>query len=373
VEEVKLNPAQRNILPYLLAFAGAAIAVVGLITPWLSIGARGVSGSSSGQGKLTYLVIGSLVVLGLIAFVDQLKNHRRLIALVTMAVSFDVLVSYAIWANRAFSAVNDFNNEAEKLDDVGGLFGGALSNIADSIQPSVTTGFYMVCAGAIIGIVSSALIFKQPTQDSFEHAANPGKGSGESQVSISQKKEYFGVSQTPFFITLATAILGLAVIVAGSSSSDLSASLNSNPLNSLDSSSTTADEVSSDAFSCIQLVNTKNVIKLNQSRFSGDPSPTDTFVATQFRIANNCEKAVIGIKGTMVFRNVVGDEIFTGDFNDDQTIKAGESITTRLDYGWTFNEFEDEHGILAGIDQSKAKANLVLSKVAFEDGTSISD
>jgi hypothetical protein len=75
----------------------------------------------------------------------------------------------------------------------------------------------------------------------------------------------------------------------------------------------------------------------------------------------------------MIFQNVVGDEIFTGNYTDDNTIKVGESITSSLDFGWTFNEFEDEHGVLAGVDQSKTTAILKLSKVAFEDGTSLSE
>ena len=167
--------------------------------------------------------------------------------------------------------------------------------------------------------------------------------------------------------------MGLAVVVAGSGSSELTRAINSNPLNPIGSGSTETEDVSSDIFNCLEVNNTRNSIKLNQSRFSGDPEPTDIFVATQFRITNNCGKAILGIKGSMIFQNVVGDEIFTGNYTDDNTIKVGESITSSLDFGWTFNEFEDEHGVLAGVDQSKTTAILKLSKVAFEDGTSLSE
>ena len=288
-----------------------------------------------------------------------------------MAICFDVLVSYAIWANRAFSAVNDFNDAAGKLDDFGGLFGDALSNLTNSIEPSITTGFYMVCASAVIGIVSSVLIFRQPSQGESQDLSNPKEDAVDANAPVNDEKQYFGVSQVPFFITLAAAILGLAVVVAGNGSSELTGAINSNPLNPIGSNSTETEDVSSDVFDCLEVRNTRNLIKLNQSSFSGDPEPTDIFVATQFRITNNCGKAVSGIKGSMIFQNVVGDEIFTGNYTDDKTINVGESITSSLDFGWTFNQFEDEHGVLASVDQSKTKAILKLSKVAFEDGTSI--
>ena len=372
MDEVQLNPAQRNILPYLLALTGAVVGILGLLTPWLSIGARGISGSSSNPGKLTYLVISSLVVLGLGAFIDQLRNYKKVIALVTMAICFDVLASYAIWANQAFSAIGDFNDAAGELNDLGGLFGGALSSLADSIEPSITTGFYMVCASAVIGIVSSVLVFRQPKNQNSEDLFNPDIDAIQDEISMKHQKQYFGVPQTPFFITLASAVLGLAVVVAGSGSSELNKAINSNLLNPFGSNSTESEDVSSDVFNCLEVRNTKNSIKLNQSSFSGDPSPSDIFVATQFRITNNCGKAVIGIKGTMIFQNVVGDEVFTGNYTDDKTINIGESFTSSLDYGWTFNEFENEHGVLAGTDESKTKAILKLTKVAFDDGTSLS-
>ena len=373
MEEVQLNPAQRNVLPYLVAFAGAAIGILGLLTPWLSIGARGISGSSSDQGKLTYLVVGSLIVLGLSTFVEQLRRYTKIISLVTMAICFDVLVSYAIWANRAFSAVEDFNNASENLDDFGGLFGDALSNLANSIEPSVTTGFYMVCAAAVIGLVASILIFAKPSKANASDETKSDQSAVEGESIENGMRSHFGVSRIQFIVTVAGAILGLVFVIVGSGSNELSSSLNSNSLNPLSANNNETEEVSSDVFDCLQVTNTKNVIKLNQSRFSGDPSPTDIFVATQFRIINNCGKEVSGLKASMIFQNVVGDEVFTGEFTEDQTIKVGESITTTLNSGWTFNEFEEEHGVLAGMDASKTKAILMLSKVAFEDGTTISE
>lgn len=372
MEEVQLNPAQRNILPFLVAFAGAAIGILGLLTPWLSIGARGISGSSSDQGKLTYLVVGSLIVLGLTTFVEQLGRYTKIISLVTMAICFVVLVSYAIWANRAFSAVEDFNNASENIDDFGGLFGGALSNLADSIQPSVTTGFYMVCAAAVIGLIASILIFAKPSKVKPEAELDLEGNHVESLSSDDGMQSHFGVSRIQFIVTVVGAILGLIFVIAGSSSSELSSSLNSSSLNPLATNNNETEDVSSDVFDCLQVSNTKNIIKLNQSRFSGDPSPTDIFVATQFRITNNCGKEVSGLKASMIFQNVVQDEVFTGEFTEDQSIKVGESITTTLNSGWTFNEFEEEHGVLAGMDASKTNAVLMLSKVAFQDGTSIS-
>jgi hypothetical protein len=373
VEEVHLNSAQRNILPYLLAFFGAVIGIVGLLTPWVSIGVRGINGSSNGQGKITYLVVGSLLILGLTGFIDQLRNYKKIIALATLAIGFDALVSYAIWLNRVLGAIDNFNDASKKLEDFGGIFGEALTNLANSIQPSITTGFYMVCTGAATGIVASILIFRQPYQNNSVNQLNMEKIAIEGSSSGVLKRYYFGIPQIPFYVILLATVLGLVFIVNGSSSFRINNELIPNSSNSSSPSSTESEDVSSNLFDCLQVANLRNAIKLNQSRFSGDPEPTDIFIATQFKFTNQCDKTVIGIKGSMSFQNVVGDVVFVGTYTDDKTIQVGESVTTSLNTGWTFNQFEDEHGQLARMDESKTRAVLTLSKIAFDDGTSISE
>lgn len=373
MEEVKLNSAQRNILPYLLAFFGAAVGIVGLLTPWVSIGARGINGSGTAQGKITYLVVGSLLILGLAGFINQLRNYKKIIALATMAICFDVLVSYAVWLNRVLGAIDNFNDASKKLDDFGGIFGGALSNLANSIQPSITTGFYMVCTGAVIGIVASALIFRQSSHHNSVDQFNMGKNVIEGSSFGIHKKYYFGIPQIPFYVILVATVLGLVFIVSGSSSFRVNNELIPNSSNSSSPSSVESEDGSLNLFDCMQVANLRNAIKLNQSRFSGDPEPTDIFIATQFKFINQCDKTVIGIKGSMSFQNVVGDVVFVGTYTDDKTIQVGESVTTSLNTGWTFNQFEDEHGQLARMDESKTRAVLTLSKIAFDDGTSISE
>jgi hypothetical protein len=319
-------------------------------------------------------VIAVLVILGLTAFVDQLKNYRKLIAFATTLITIDVLISYAIWANRANSAINDFNKSSDKLGNLGGLFGGALSNIAKTIQPSITTGFYMVCVGGIVGLVASLLVLKQSTsspvmtQDDFE------EGNASNISNNSNQRMIAGIPQIPFYLSIAVGLVGLFIVIGSNGSAGLSNNISNNlgsDSSATSSSDSTATNTSSDAFKCFKVENLRNVIKLNQPSFDGDPSPSDIFVASQFRFTNNCDKSVVGIKGSVSFQNVVGDSIFNGGYTNDQTIPVGGSVTTSINTGWTFNQFEDAHGVLAGMDQSKTKAVMTLSKVAFEDGTSI--
>jgi hypothetical protein len=369
MEEIQLTPAQRNIFPFVLALLGAAVALVGLFTPWLSIGANGLSGSKSDQGNFTYLIILTSLLLGLTAFVPQLRAHKIFIALVTGILSLEVLISYAIWTAQVLKAIKNFNEAADKLGNLGGLFGGALSNLANNLKPSITTGFYMVCAGAILGLVSSALIYKQNMKVESPTESVEGLAlSSEPQV---LEKRYFGVSQVQFIVVMAIAIAGIALVTISAYSSSISDSLNSGSGNSSSASSSIAASTSSDAFKCVKVNNVRNLIKLNQPSFYDDPEPTDIFVVTQFRIVNNCDKPIIGIKGSVTFQDVVGDTVFTGNYTDDETIAVGATLTTSASTGWTFNEFEDQHGQLAGMDQAKTHAIMSLTKVAFGDGTSI--
>ena len=139
------------------------------------------------------------------------------------------------------------------------------------------------------------------------------------------------------------------------------------------STSENSKSISESTFACVEISNANNRIKLNVSRFSGDPDPTDIFVVAQFEITNNCEKTIIGSKGSVDFQNVVGDTIFTGDWTNDNSIKSGSTFLTSSGIGWTFNQFEDVSSQLRALDASKTKAILTLSKVVFEDGTSITD
>jgi hypothetical protein len=122
---------------------------------------------------------------------------------------------------------------------------------------------------------------------------------------------------------------------------------------------------------CVAVKNIGNKIKLNQPRFSGDPDPTDIFVVTRFSITNSCNQAVIGLKGTETFQNVVGDVIFSGNFTSDLTIQAGASAQTSGDRGYTFNQFEDAYGTLGSTDQAKTLSLVELSKIVFADGTTL--
>lgn len=128
-----------------------------------------------------------------------------------------------------------------------------------------------------------------------------------------------------------------------------------------------------DPMACVQVTNVANKIKLHQGSFSGDPDPTDIFVATQFSITNNCDKAIVGLKGTESFQNVVGDEIFSGNFTSDLTIKAGATTKTSATRGYTFNQFEDAYGALGSTDSAKTKSVLTLTKIVFDDGTSLAN
>ncbi len=352
MEEAKLNPNQKKLIPYIASLVGCLIGLIGLLTPWVSIGGNGLSGSDSTQGKLTYLVLASMLVLGLTTFVERLGKFARLAALICFIVCAEVLVSYAIWLFQALKAINEFNASLSNLDDLGGIFGEALANLTQNIKPSVTTGFYMVLAAAIVGLLAGLVVFFSD--------------------SVSSEVTSIQISRVQMIATVVLATLGLVAIVALSGNSGLGSRLKDSS-NNASSAETTTKAESSSIFKCVKTENIGNAIKLNQPSFSGDPEPMDVFVATKIKITNNCGKSIVGVKGSVDFKNIVGDTIFIGGFTDDNTILAGESLTTSFDTGWTFNQFEEQHGQLSGLDQDKTSATLVLSKVVFSDGSALTE
>jgi hypothetical protein len=373
MEDIKLNSAQKTLFPFLLSLVGALIALIGLFTPWISIGDRSVGGTDSDQGKYTFFVIAVLVVLGISTFVAKLKLHSKVIALVSGFICIDVLISYAFWANRIRIMTDIYNDATEELDDTNSLFGGALTDIAKAFEPSITSGFYMVCVGVLIGLLSSILIFKSNDSDSYAKKISDVHADSKESVLMESKKNYFGIPQIQFFGTIFIGILGLTLVILRTDTSELTNPLKSDSSSTSSAADTSSTNESSKVFDCIKVENLRNVIKLNQPSYSGELSPTDTFVATQFKISNNCSQTVVGIKGSVDFQNVVGDTIFTGAYTDDKSIPVGEFATTSLTYGWTFNQFEDEHGQLAVIDEAKTKAVMTLTKVVFGDGTALSE
>ena len=371
MEDFQLTPAQRKIFPYVLSLAGGALAFIGLLTPWLTIGANGLSGSKSDQGNFTYLIIAFSLTLGLSFLITQLKPYKKFLAIITGVISLEILISYVIWGVQVLSAIRNFNKATDNLGSLGGLFGGALSNLAKSLKPSITTGFYMVCAGALLAIIASMIIFKETSaSEKLETTEVQDSGVNDTGTFI-DKNTYFGLSKSQFIFAAVLSIAGLVLVVISALSNRIPESLNSASSNTSSSSNSLTTSV--DAFKCLKVDNVRNLIKLNQPSFSGDPEPTDIFAVTQFKITNNCGKQIIGIKGSVTFQDVVGDTVFTGSYTDDQTIDVGASLITSADTGWTFNEFEDQYHQLAGLDQTKTHAVMALTKVAFGDGTSINE
>jgi hypothetical protein len=125
------------------------------------------------------------------------------------------------------------------------------------------------------------------------------------------------------------------------------------------------------ATECLTVENIANVIEENVAGFDGDPNPTDIWVYPQFRYSNDCDQDIIGLKGSISFQDVVGDEIFSGDWTEDTTIPAGTYLDSDPQYGYDFNEFEDAHGLLLGRDASKTNTVFTLETIVFEDGTKV--
>lgn len=130
-------------------------------------------------------------------------------------------------------------------------------------------------------------------------------------------------------------------------------------------------ETPTDPFRCLEIKNIRNKILLDQPSFAGDTRPDEVMAVPIFSIVNNCGKDVDGLKATLDFQNVVGDTIFRGNFVVDQTIPSGSSINTPSDRGYQFSKFRDEHKVLYGLDESKTRAELKVSKIVFTDGTSL--
>ena len=165
-------------------------------------------------------------------------------------------------------------------------------------------------------------------------------------------------------ITLGLTATGCATSANSSSNKDL---------NSSQSEASTDVPVPSDPLACVRLKNVGNRILLNQPRFSGDPEPTDTIVNTQYAITNVCGRTIVGLKGTESFQNIVGDEIFSGNFTSDLTIKNGSTVLTNPSLGYSFNEFEDAYGTLSATNENKTRGVVTLSKIVFADGTTVTN
>jgi PBP1b-binding outer membrane lipoprotein LpoB len=123
---------------------------------------------------------------------------------------------------------------------------------------------------------------------------------------------------------------------------------------------------------CLLVENIGNIIDENVESFDGDPSPTDLWVYPRFRYSNNCEQNVVGMKGSISFQDVVGDEIFNGGWTEDITIPMGKSVKSDPNSGYEFNQFQDQHGVLTGTDENKTTAVFMIETLVFEDGTKIS-
>jgi hypothetical protein len=120
---------------------------------------------------------------------------------------------------------------------------------------------------------------------------------------------------------------------------------------------------------CLAVENIGNVIK-EIPAFSGS-SVYDLWVQPRFRYSNYCSKPVVGLKGTVSFQNVLGDEIFSGNWTDDYTISVSKAVKSDPDDGFKFSQFDDEHGVLLGLDAKKAKAVFTLETLVFDDGTKL--
>jgi hypothetical protein len=376
MDDLRMNNTQKIIAPYIIALSASILILMGVITSWISIGVRSLNGTSSNIGKFSYLAVISLLILGLSGFISELQKFKRTIAAISGFVVFDILIGLVIWGIRALSALSDFNRAANKIDTSGGLLAGALSNLVKSIHPNIGAGFYIIIIGAIAGLASSIVIIFKPEQLN-DNVTLENLSDSHLVKEFDQGRNILGIPQLQFVLAaiVGLGILGLVIgtspigFISDSTSSALGSLSSSNSNTSLQSNSVGSSN--SGAFQCLAIENLTNVIRLNQPSFEGDPSPSDIFVATSFKLTNNCGKEIIGIKSTVDFQNVVGDTIFTGNYTNDQSIPVGGSITTPLDNGWTFNQFEDQYGTLAGTDAKKTKAVMTLSKVAFQDGTSL--
>lgn len=120
---------------------------------------------------------------------------------------------------------------------------------------------------------------------------------------------------------------------------------------------------------CLVVENTGNVIKETPA-FSGS-SINYLWVQPRFKYSNYCAKNVVGLKGTVSFQNVLGDELFSGGWTDDYTISVGKAVKSDPDEGYKFTQFDDEHGLLLGLDAKKTSAVFTLETLVFDDGTKL--
>lgn len=366
MDNFEITPEQKKFFPYLLLLLAAIVSSLGLFSSWISIGVIGYSGRNSDPGTYTYILIISFIVVGFSVFVEKIKFYASFLAVLSLILTINILVSYLLWAKEFQQAVSEFRKSSDSLDDLGGLFGNALSGLLDSIKPSLSIGFYLVVASSILGLVGNILVIKN------QNFSRPYMND-ENSLKAKNLLSNIGLTRIQMIVCSIVFVFSLFVVISNSSGMDLDKLTNLSSGAATSNSNDSILDTNTKIFECVEVKNTKNQIRVNQPSFDGDPNPTDVFAASQFRITNNCEKSIIGISATVDFKNVVGDTIFTGRFTDDHTVAKGDSYLTSLSRGWTFNQFEDEHGLLTGIDASKTKSIMSLSKIVFNDGTSITE
>lgn len=99
---------------------------------------------------------------------------------------------------------------------------------------------------------------------------------------------------------------------------------------------------------------------------------TDNFLETIFDVTNLTEKPLVALQFTVEVLDVFGVVVFSGHWNLDQRIGAGQTLKTERGRGWQLNEYLPDHNRLMSMDRSQLRIQVLPVKVAFGDGSVVS-
>jgi hypothetical protein len=87
-------------------------------------------------------------------------------------------------------------------------------------------------------------------------------------------------------------------------------------------------------------------------------------------LSNKGDKDIKGVKGTVVFKDVFGDDIMPVALSYDKGVKAHSSTTWKG--GVDYNEFVPEHKKLATVDSANVTIDFQPDAIVFSDGSKLS-
>lgn len=98
-----------------------------------------------------------------------------------------------------------------------------------------------------------------------------------------------------------------------------------------------------------------------------DSADFSSSITLKIQLTNITDKDIKGVQGTLVFKNIFGDEITSSDISYDKGIPKNGTITWEI--GRHYNQFMDSDTKLKNADLSDLKYDWQVKTIVYQDGT----